>query len=128
MPHAVTVSTTRSMTWWSEVSRSSVPGVPRKYFWARMLVAFRHQVVGHLDAELLEGDGAVPVVGDPGVAPLPDDLVVRVDTVGGEVATDADGGPLGGNCHVMHLPLSASAKPCRTRRLPIVTRRQSTVR
>ena len=40
-PQAVMVSTTRSATCLSEVSRSGVPGVPRKYFWARMLVALR---------------------------------------------------------------------------------------
>ena len=41
MPHAVTVSTTRSATWRSDDSRSGVPGVPRKYFWVRMFVALR---------------------------------------------------------------------------------------
>ena len=35
------------MTWRSEVSRSSVPRVPRKYFWATMLVAFCDQVTGN---------------------------------------------------------------------------------
>ena len=40
MPHVVMVSATRSMTWRSDDSRSGVPGVPRKYFWATMLVAF----------------------------------------------------------------------------------------
>ncbi len=46
MPQAVIVSATRSTTWRSDVSRSGVPRVPRKYFWARMLVAFMLQVVG----------------------------------------------------------------------------------
>ena len=46
MPQAVTVSTTRSATWRSDHSRSSVLGVPRKYFWARMLVALRLQPSG----------------------------------------------------------------------------------
>ena len=41
------VSTTRSMTWRSEVSRSGVPIVPRKYFWATMLVALSDQSVGN---------------------------------------------------------------------------------
>ena len=41
------VSATRSITWRSECSRSTVPGVPRKYFWATMLVAFTDQVVGN---------------------------------------------------------------------------------
>ena len=54
----------------SDHSRSAVPRVPRKYFWARMLVALSSRL-GHLDAELLEGDRAVPEVGDAGVAPLP---------------------------------------------------------
>jgi hypothetical protein len=54
---------------------------------------------GDLDGELLEGHGAVSVVGDARVAPLPDDLVVGMDPIGGEVTPDADGGPLRGNCH-----------------------------
>ena len=45
--------------------------VPRKYFWARMLVAFMLQVEGTSTPELLEGDRAGGVVGDPGVSPLP---------------------------------------------------------
>src|SRR5664280_3514491 len=45
-PQVVTVSTTRSATWRSDHSRSSVFGVPRKYFWARMLVALRLQPSG----------------------------------------------------------------------------------
>ena len=36
---------------------------------------------GHLDAELLEGDRAGPVVGDARVAPLPGDLVVGMRTL-----------------------------------------------
>jgi hypothetical protein len=89
MPQVVTVSTTRSATWRSDHSRSSVFRVPRKYFWARMLVAFRLQV-GHLDVRAARRPPPVPVVGDPGVASLPDDLVVGMDTGGGEVAADAD--------------------------------------
>ena len=73
------VSATRSMTWRSDDSRSAVPGVPRKYFWATMLVAFSDQRGGELHVELLEGDRAVAEVGDAGVAPLPRDLVVGVD-------------------------------------------------
>ena len=46
MPHVVTVSTTRSATWRNDHSRSSVLGVPRKYFWARMLVALMLQSSG----------------------------------------------------------------------------------
>ena len=56
-----------------------MPSVPRKYFWATMFVAFSDHVGRHLDAELLEGDRAVPVVGDAGVAALPVDLVVGMD-------------------------------------------------
>ncbi len=41
------VSTTRSITWRSDDSRSAVPGVPLKYFWATMLVALSDQVVGN---------------------------------------------------------------------------------
>src|SRR4029078_12609341 len=47
MPQSVTVSATRSITWRSDVSRSGVPRVPRKYFWATMLVAFCDHVVGN---------------------------------------------------------------------------------
>ncbi len=47
MPHVVIVSATRSMTWRIEFSRSGVPGVPRKYFWATMFVAFRDQDSGN---------------------------------------------------------------------------------
>ncbi len=46
MPHVVTVSTMRSTTCFSEVSRSGVPSVPRKYFWARMFVALNDHVEG----------------------------------------------------------------------------------
>ncbi len=41
------VSTTRSMTWRSEDSRPSVPMVPRKYFWATMLVALSDHSTGN---------------------------------------------------------------------------------
>ena len=36
----------RSTTWRSELSRSGLPVSPRKYFWARMLVAFCDQDFG----------------------------------------------------------------------------------
>ena len=55
--------------------------------------------LGHLDAELLEGHRAVAEVRDARVAPLPLDLVVGVDALGGEVAADADLGSLGGDGH-----------------------------
>ena len=41
------VSATRSMTWRSDDSRSGVPSVPRKYFWATMLVALSDQPTGN---------------------------------------------------------------------------------
>src|SRR6516162_3483889 len=41
VPQAVSVSATRSATWRSDHSRSSVPRVPRKYFCAKILVAFK---------------------------------------------------------------------------------------
>src|SRR5690606_719357 len=52
-----------------------------------------------LDAELLEGHGAVGEVGDAGVAPLPRELVVGVHAGSGEVTADADAGLLGGDGH-----------------------------
>ena len=92
------VSTTRSTTWRSDHSRSGVPSVPRKYFWATMFVAFSDHD-GQLDAELLEGDRAVLAVGDPGVAPFPRDFVVGMDPGRREVAADADTGALGCEGH-----------------------------
>jgi hypothetical protein len=41
------VSTTRSITWRSDDSRSGVPRVPRKYFWATMFVALSDHDVGN---------------------------------------------------------------------------------
>jgi hypothetical protein len=35
------------MTWRSDDSRSGVPGVPRKYFWATMFAAFTDHVDGN---------------------------------------------------------------------------------
>ena len=69
----------------------AVPSVPRKYFWATMLVAFSDQVGGELDTELLEGDRAVLPVADPSIAAFPDHLVVRVHARRGEVPADSDG-------------------------------------
>src|SRR3954453_12909698 len=46
VPHCVMVSTTRSATCLSDHSRSGVPIVPRKYFWARMFVALSDQLAG----------------------------------------------------------------------------------
>ena len=89
------VSTTRSTTWRSDVSRSGVPSVPRKYFWATMLVAFSDHDDRELDVALLERDGAVFPVADPGVTALPHDLVVRVDSWGREQPTKTDGHSLG---------------------------------
>ena len=75
-PTSVIVSATRSITWRSDDSRSAVPSVPRKYFWATMFVAFCDHVDRELDVGLEEGVGAVLVVRDAGVAPLPLDRVV----------------------------------------------------
>ncbi len=57
--------------------------------------------LGHLDAQLLEGDGAVAVVRDARVTALPAHLVVGVDALGGEVPADADPESLGCDCHVL---------------------------
>src|SRR3954453_4226207 len=54
---------------------------------------------GELDARLLERHCAVPEVADAGVPPLPQDLVVRIDVRGGEVAADPDARLLRGDCH-----------------------------
>ena len=93
------VSTTRSATCLSDHSRSGVPSVPRKYFWARMLVALKLHPGGHLDAELLEGDRPGRVVGDAGVPALPRDGVVGVLARRGELPVDADAHPLRGDGH-----------------------------
>ena len=92
------------------VSRSVVPSVPRKYFWATMLVAFSDHVDGELDTELLEGDRAVLPVRDAGVAPLPGHLVVGVRPRRREVAADADGQALGRKRHVLLLRRAASGR------------------
>jgi hypothetical protein len=46
-PHPVIVSTTRDTSCRTDVSRWGVPRVPRKYFWATMLVAFWDQERGN---------------------------------------------------------------------------------
>ena len=78
MPQSVIVSATRSMTWRSDHSRSGVPSVPRKYFWATMFVAFSDQRRGELDVGLEEGVATVLEVRDARVAALPLDGVVRI--------------------------------------------------
>ena len=47
MPHAVMVSTTRSMTCLQRRLALGRAEVPRKYFWATMLVAFSDQPTGN---------------------------------------------------------------------------------
>ncbi len=44
------VSTTLPMSWRTLDSRSDVPSVPRKYFWATMFVAFCDQPLGNSTA------------------------------------------------------------------------------
>src|SRR5262245_5565199 len=56
---------------------------------------------GELDVGLLEGDGAIPEVGDAGVSPCPHHIVVRVDPLGGEVPADTDTRLLRGNGHAV---------------------------
>ena len=53
----------------------------------------------HLHPWLFEGNGPGGPVGDASVPTLPRHRLVRIGARGGEVATDADAGPLGGNCH-----------------------------
>ena len=77
-PQSVMAPTMRSITCRSESSRSGVPSVPRKYFWARMLVAFCDQLGRYLDAELFERNRSVAVVGQSGVAAFPRDVVVGI--------------------------------------------------
>src|SRR3954464_15627032 len=54
---------------------------------------------GELDPRLFEGHRAVPEVGDAGVAPLPEDLVIGVGVRSGEVTADTDARLLRGHCH-----------------------------
>ena len=95
MPQRVMVSTTRSTTWRNDDSRSGVPSVPRKYFWATMLVALTDHATGNSTSTLLERDSAVLPVADPSVTALPHDLVVRVDPWRGEQPSKTDGHSLG---------------------------------
>ena len=73
------------MSWRTEDSRCGVPSVPRKYFWATMLVAFCDQDDRELDVALLEGVAALLEVRDDRVARLPLDVVERVSPLGREV-------------------------------------------
>ena len=104
MPQSAIVSATRSITWRSDHSRSGVPSVPRKYFWATMLVAFSDHARRELDVGLEEGVAAVLVVRDPRVAPLPLDGVVRVDARAREVPADPDPELLRRHRHVVLSP------------------------
>ena len=56
-------------------------------------------VDGELHAELFERHRTVAIVADPGVTSLPLDLVVGVDTSGGEVTADADTCSFGSEGH-----------------------------
>ena len=47
MPQAVIVSATRPIIWRTERSRSGELSLPRKYFWATMLVAVWLQKLGN---------------------------------------------------------------------------------
>ena len=72
---------------------------------------------GHLDPSCSKATAAVAVVGDPRVAPLPGDLVVGVDAVGGEVPADADAVRCGamamvvGSTSFLWVPLRRSMVP-----------------
>jgi len=93
MPHAVTVSTTRSPLGAATSRAPWCPGSPEVLLGedVRGVEAPR---CGHLHVQLLEGHRAVAVVGDAGVAPFPHDLVVGMGAGRGEVAADADAGSL----------------------------------
>ena len=67
------------MTWRSDDSRSGVPSVPRKYFWATMLVAFTDHVTGNSTPSCSKATEPSFQLRDPGVTALPHDLVVGVD-------------------------------------------------
>ena len=60
----------------TELSRSSEPSRPRKYFWATMLVAFCDQVFGNSTPRCSKAGFAG--IADHGVAKLPLDLVEGV--------------------------------------------------
>ena len=89
---------TRPIICLTEFSRSGEPSGPRKYFWATMLVAFWDQLVGELDAALLEG--GLRGVADDRVALLPLDLVEGMGALGREVPLEPQplllGSPAGG--------------------------------
>ena len=67
----------------------SAPSVPRKYFWATMLVAFCDQSAGN-STSAARRPPCRRAVGDASVATLPEHLVVRVDPLRGEQPADAD--------------------------------------
>ena len=102
-PHPAMVSATRSATCLSDHSRSGVPRVPRKYFWARMLVALTLHVDGTSTPSCSKATAPVSVIGDTGITPLPADGVVGVGTRRGEVAADADPDPFGRHGHIQNL-------------------------
>ena len=56
----------------------------------------------NLDTQLLECDGAVAIVRNSRITTLPDDLVIGVYTLGGEVALNADSRSLWCDCHVLN--------------------------
>ena len=70
---------------------------------------------GHLDAELLEGDRVVAVVGDARVAPLPHDLVVRMHVARGEVPPQPDADPLWSDSHARLLSVWFPTPGCSSR-------------
>ena len=110
-PQVLIVSTTRSATCLSDHSRSAVPEGPPEVLLGEDVRGVQAPRGGHLDAELLEGHRPVAVVGDPRIASLPDDLVIRVDTRLGEVSTNAERRPLRSDGHWSIPPVPIEGEP-----------------
>jgi len=86
--------------------------VPRKYFWADDVGGVLRPGDRELHVGLEEGVGAVLPVGDPGLAALPLDGVVRVHPGLGEEPADPDPDLLRRHRHVRVVPSPVVAGCC----------------